>query len=416
MLKVAILGAGGRGWGFARLINSLAPLAKETAVAEPREHARKTFAAEYGIDGAQVFNNWREFCAAPKQWDAVVISTMDQDHSGPALACLAKGYAVLLEKPMATTLEECEAIEAAQRASGAIVAVCHSMRYHSGFSKVRELVAEGKIGRLMGVDQIEQVAYWHYVHSYVRGKWGVEKDSSFMLLAKSCHDIDYLSALSGLECLRVSSFGSLSHFKKENAPQGSTPYCMDGCAVEESCAFSAKRLYAGQLPVWISPLPPDVKDSPEARTEALRKGPYGRCVYLADNDVVDHQVVILEYIGGLTATFTMTGFTQNPGRKIRVHGTEGEIEFEEGGLPEGDKLLLKRFSASGSESIPVPAEEGGHGGGDDRVVQNWLRAIQKNDPSLVMTNAQESLKTHRIVFAAERARLENRVVTLKGFQ
>ena len=128
------------------MIKQLGTLGQVVAVAEPREAYRQKLVDEHGIPAGNVFARWEEFVKRPKLCDAVVIATMDREHVGPAVACLQLGYDLLLEKPMATTLEDCQAIERAQRKSGAVVGVCHSLRYHRGFRKVRDLVAGGAIG------------------------------------------------------------------------------------------------------------------------------------------------------------------------------------------------------------------------------------------------------------------------------
>jgi predicted dehydrogenase len=227
-----------------------------------------------------------------------------------------------------------------------------------------------------------------------------------MLLAKSCHDIDYIAFLAERPCRRVSSFGALTYFKKENAPKGSTERCTDNCAVESTCPYSAiKRYVNANLETWpanvVSPV-----HTKEAHMEAIRTGPYGRCVFRVDNDVVDHQVVLLEFEGDLTATFTMTAFTHGGGRRVRIHGTEGEIHFDE------ETIAVKTFADDRVENISMSAESGSHGGGDERIVHRWLQAIQENNPSLILTSAQESLRTHSIVFAAEQSRREKRMVEL----
>ena len=403
---VAIIGAGGRGSMFAGLIAQFPHLGKVVAVAEPRKDYRQGFARAHGIPASRQFTDWREFIAKPRLCDAVVISTMDREHVEPAIACLKKGYDLLLEKPMATSLADCQAIEAAQRASGRIVAVCHSMRYHKGFRKLKELVASGAIGRVMSMDQIECVAYWHQAHSFVRGNWGNEGRSTFMLLAKSCHDIDFMAYLIGTPCLRVSSFGHLSHFRKENAPQGSPARCTDGCPVEPSCPYSAyKRYVYTDRTTW----PADVVSfdhSAEAHLKAIHTGPYGRCVYRCDNNVVDHQVVAMEFEGEITATFTMTAFTGPGGRKMRVHGTDGEITSGE------DWIRLHTFADDNTAEFTIGTEAGSHGGGDTRVVREWLTALHSRDDSRIVANAQESLRTHTIVFAAEKSRREQRMVEI----
>ena len=407
-ITVAILGGGGRGTGFAALVRQAgyAGLGQVAGVAEPRDEYREGIAGSCSLPRDRVFRTWQEFVEHPRLCDAVIISTMDRDHVGPAVACLDKGYHVMLEKPMATTLADCRAIEAAQRRAGAIMAVCHSMRYNKGFAKVKELVAAGRIGRVVTVDQLEQVAFWHQAHSFVRGNWGNESRSTFMLLAKSCHDIDYIAHVIGSPCRRVSSFGGLSCFTAAHAPEGSTARCNDGCAVERACPYSAiKRYVEGKLDTW----PADVVSyvhTREAHLDAIRQGPYGRCVYRCDNDVVDHQVVAMEFDGDVTATFTMTAFTQGGGRKLRVHGTEGEVSLDEEGV------VLRTFADLNVERITPGPETGGHGGGDWRVISSWLQGIRTGDRSLILTDAQESLRTHTIVFAAERSRREGRTVAL----
>jgi predicted dehydrogenase len=407
---IAIIGAGMRGTGVAETIHQFAYLGTVVAVAEPREGYRQHLANACQIPAGNQFHHWKDFCAQPKMCDAVVIATMDQDHVGPAVACLDKGYDVLLEKPMATSLADCRAIEAAQRRSGAIVGVCHSLRYQKGFRKVKELVDAGAIGRIVTLDQLEPVGFWHQAHSFVRGNWGNEGRSTFMLLAKSCHDIDYIAYLVGKPCRQVSSFGSLSFFRRENAPTGSTERCTDPCPVEPACAYSAVKQYVNtphraQWPANVV----SFDHSYEAHLEAIRTGPYGRCVWKCDNDVVDHQVVSMLFDGDVTATFTMTAFNVGGGRKLRVSGTEGELIFEE------PHIQIKTFADRNTQQIQIGAEPGGHGGGDTRVVRDWLLALHSRDDSQIVANAQESLRTHTIVFAAEKSRRTGQTINIAEF-
>ena len=401
---IAILGAGGRGAGFAFTLRQYSYLGKVTAVAEPREAYRDAMAHENDIPRNQVFSDWREFVARPAMADAVVIATMDQEHVGPAVACMELGYDILLEKPMATSLEDCRAIEAAQRRTGRIVAVCHSLRYHKGFSKVKELVVGGAIGDLVTLDQLEQVTYWHQAHSFVRGNWGKESAATFMLMTKSCHDIDYIAYLVDRPCLKVSSFGGLYYFRRDKAPVGSAERCTDACPLEPSCAYSAIKAYVnGNREGWPgNVVSPD--HSYEAHLAAIRTGPYGRCVWKCDNDVVDHQTVNMQFAGDVTATFTMTGFTQDHGRLLRVHGTLGALTFDQ------HSITLKTYADNNVSRIDIGDEQGGHGGGDTRVVREWLLALHSRDDRKLVANAQESLKTHSIVFAAEKSRREGRTV------
>lgn len=406
--SIAIIGAGGRGTNFATLISQFSHLGKVTAVAEPRDDYRQAIVTTHNVSPDKTFRTWQEFIAQPQLCDAVVIATMDREHVEPAVTCLNKGYDVLLEKPMATSLADCRAIEAAQRQSKRIVGVCHSLRYQKAFCKVKELIDSGAIGRLITLDQLEQVGFWHQAHSFVRGNWGNESRSTFMLLAKSCHDIDYIAYLVGKPCLKVTSFGNLSYFRRENAPAGSTDRCTAPCPAEPTCTYSAIKHYVNTQRRNEWPASVVSHDHTyEAHLNAIRTGPYGRCVWKCDNDVVDHQVVNMQFADDITATFTMTAFTKRGGRKLRAHGTEGELFFDE------DKITVNTFRDGNTQRIEIAPESGGHGGGDTRVVLEWLLALHSRDESRIVANAQESLRTHTIVFAAEKSRHEGRLVDLK---
>jgi predicted dehydrogenase len=405
-VSVAIIGAGNRGELFGELVARHPQLGRVAAVAEPRDAYRDRFARRHGLAKDAVFRDWRAFFDGSRRCDAVVIATLDNDHAEPAIAASRGGYHLLLEKPMAVTLEDCRAIAAAQRAAGTVSCVCHSLRYHAGFAALKSAVASGRIGRPVTIDQLEQVVWWHQAHSFVRGSWGNEGRSTFMLLAKSCHDIDYLAHLAApAACRRVCSYGSLAYFTGANAPADAADRCLE-CVREPRCPYSAIKAYVdADRESWPAAVAAP-EHSREAYLEALRTGPYGRCVWKSDNDAVDHQVVALEFEGGLTATFTMTAFTQRAGRKIRVHGTEGEIEFTE------ERMQVRTFADRRDEDVPFPREEGGHGGGDERVMSSFLAAVQRGDPSRVRSDVQESLRTHAIVFAAERSRRTGRSVEM----
>ena len=409
MIRVAIIGAGERGTVFADLVGDNPHLAKVVAVAEPRDVYRKAIQEKHEIPDTHCFSGWEEFIAVDKLCDAVVLATMDQDHVVPAVACMDKGYHMLLEKPMAVRLEDCKLIAEAQTRNGVITSVCHSMRYHKGFAAVKDILDSGRIGTVHTIDHLEQVSYWHQAHSFVRGNWGNEETSTFMLMGKSCHDIDYLTHLIGKNCIRVSSFGGLGHFRKENAPEGAPARCTDGCPVEQSCAYSAIKAYVHtDRNVWPAKVCSH-DHSAEAHLEAISTGPYGRCVYACDNDVVDHQVVALEYEDNITVTFTMTAFTLDGGRKLRVHGSLGELYFDE------SIITIHDFATGNKETIKMGEETGEHGGGDRRLLLDWLDGLASNSSENIKTDVHQSLKTHSIVFAAEASRKEQRMIDLSEF-
>lgn len=384
--------------------------AQIVAFAEPDIERSEIFAKQYGISSEMSFKDWRELLEREKLADAVLISTQDQMHFEPAIKALEKGYHVLLEKPMSPDPKECVIMGEYARRYDRIFAVCHVLRYTSFFSALKNLLDEGRIGQLVSIQHNENVAYWHQAHSFVRGNWRNSKESSPMILAKSCHDMDILLWLAGANCEKISSFGSLTHFKKENAPEGAAQRCLDGCPAEKECPYYAPKLYLTDNINWpTSAISNDL--SLEGRIKALKEGPYGRCVYRCDNDVVDHQVVNMEFSNGVTAAFTMCAFTNESGRSLKLMGTKGEIRA----VMEKNEIEIKNFNTGSKEVIYLKNSVFGHGGGDDGVVHNFVRLVQEGSAAKSLTSADVSVQSHLMAFAAEKSRLENKVIDIRDY-
>ncbi|MBB6554650.1 Gfo/Idh/MocA family protein [Nonomuraea rubra] len=406
MVTLAVVGAGSRGTSYGRHATATGR-ARVVAVADPLDGRRGRF------PDAVPYADWRELAALPRQADAVVIATQDRDHAEPAVRFAELGYDVLLEKPMAVSEDDCRAIVAAAERSGAVFAVCHVLRYTPYTRALKALLDAGRIGEIVSVQHLEPVGWWHQAHSYVRGNWRRADESTFMLLAKSCHDLDWLVHVTGRQVRRVSSFGGLHHFRPENRPAGAADRCLD-CSVEPGCPYSATRLYlplAGEHAWPLSVLTDDVSEA--GVLEALRTGPYGRCVYACDNDVVDHQVVNLEFEGGTTASFTMTAFTPALHRQTRIFGTRGSIDGD------GDRLTVHDFVTGRSSVVDTrPSGDGtargGHGGGDGALVEAFLTAVATRDRAPILSSPAESLHSHLIAWAAERSRLTGETVSLEA--
>ena len=404
----AIIGAGGRGTNFSNWIKGHPDAGRVVAVAEPNPERRKNVAEAHNIPADLQFERWEDLLAKPKLADVLINTTMDRLHVASAVKGLNLGYHMILEKPMATSLEDCIAIDKARQANNRIVCVCHSMRYSSVYTEVKRLLDAGAIGQMVSFDQLEAVEHIHQSHSFVRGNWGNTSRSTFMLMAKTCHDIDMFSWIVGKPCERVSSFGSLTYFRKEHAPKGAPPYCTDGCPAEFSCPYSSLKIYAQENHHWVAHHAGFTQPTAAERLVALKHTPFDKCVFQTDNDVVDHQVVNFEFAGGITGTFTMTAFTPFGGRFLRIHGTTGFIRAES----DSNTIEVHRHADRAVETTKIPFGTGSHGGADDLLMRNFMNAMRKNDPSLVLTGTDESLRSHAIVFAAEKARLEKRVVEL----
>jgi predicted dehydrogenase len=405
-LRLAIFGTGSRGMTYGReAVRTGAAVV--TAVAEPRPDRRVAAAAEFGVADGWSVANWPDLAARPDlDVDAVVVATPDREHTAPALALIGRGLPLLLEKPMAPNENEAREIVTAAERADVLVCVAHVLRYSAYTTTVRAALAAGAIGDVVAVEHLEPVGWWHYAHSFVRGNWRREDESNPMLMAKCCHDVDWLSFVVGRPAVRVSSFGSLSHFTAANKPVGAGSRCLD-CAVEPECPYSARRIYLDHVDEpaaqrWpLSVLAVDVNRS--TITEALRTGPYGRCVYDCDNDVVDHQVVNIEYAGGVTASLTMAAFTPMGFRQTKIFGTRGMLQGDGYSVQVFDFVTGKTTSTQVVDPTDPLAGEG-HLGADAALTKSFLAAVRDGDPSRVVTSPAASLHTHAIVWAAERSR------------
>lgn len=412
--SLAVIGAGARGLiSYAPYFSQFPDEAEIAAVAEPNEARRNAFADRFGLPGERVFSSWEQLLDLPRMCDALLICTQDRMHFEPTMAALRKGYHVLLEKPMSNDPSECIAMTEMANRSGLLLTICHVSRYIPFWKRIKTLISEGRIGEVVSIQHNENVGYLHYAHSFVRGNWRNASLSSPMILAKSCHDMDLIRWLADSDCVRVSSFGSLSHFRPENAPEGAADRCTDGCAAEASCPYSAKRFYS--LDLETNPYAALIADPPTLpnRMDAILTGPYGKCVYRTDNDVVDHQVVNMEFANGATAMFSMCGFTRDTNRIVQIMGTQGEIR--------GDLLReevdLFEFDGGKRTLFHTPGEEGGHHGGDAGVLRQFLSDLREERFAGSLTSAEASLESHLMAFAAEDSRLrQGEVVDLRSFR
>lgn len=398
-LTAIMIGAGARG------AQSYAPYAlkyphelKFVAVAEPDAQRRERFAEQHGIAANQCYSSWEPLLEGPKIADIAMICTQDRMHFEPTLLALRNQYHVLLEKPMSPDPKECVIMEQAAKEHDRLLTICHVLRYTPFWRALKRTIDEGKIGEIVSIQLNENVGYWHMAHSFVRGNWNNSDTSSPMILAKSCHDMDVLSWLMDQPCTRISSFGSLTHFQADQAPEGAAERCLD-CPVQAECPYSAPRFYlSDRHRNWARHFTPELTE--EKIVKGLRETDYGRCVYRSDNNVVDHQVVNMEFASGATAMFSMSAFTMENERRIQIMGTHGELRGE------GDKVVLYDFLTHQKTEITIPAQSSGHGGGDEGAVGSFLKEVRQysgNGQSL--TSATASVRSHLMAFAAEQSRV-----------
>lgn len=464
LLTGILLGAGGRGmfpYGGYALKNP--DELNFVAVAEPIERRREKFAELHNIPPNRCYKTWEDALAEEKFADIVFICTQDQMHTEPALQALDKGYDVLLEKPMAHRLEDCIKIVHKVEEKNAILGVGHVLRYAPFFAKVHEVIQSGALGEIVNITHRENVAWYHMSHSFVRGNWRNIVTSSPMILAKCCHDLDLLFWMIGENPKTISSVGNLYHFKSENAPEGGPDYCVEGCPIQSTCIFYAPRIYIDGEHIWqiahksdrtlykafvnlrkyhlkainflckiIPPLnrlrylrdwPIDViyADQPEDysdefKMKLLAKSPYGRCVYRCDNDVVDHQMVTIEFENGVIANLTMHGFSENEGRTLRIDGTKGTLVGNF--MASGEEIIL--YDHYSGESVKLNKKRlslgaVGHGGGDFVLIKGFLKSVRERE-SQPLTGARASLESHIMAFAAEEARKNDTTINMADFR
>lgn len=411
-MKYIVIGAGSRGsiYGNWATKNGI----EIAAIAEIRSERLAKAAQDWNVPEDRCFTDPSQLFALGKIADAAIIATMDQDHYGHVMAALDCGYDILLEKPISPNPRECIEIEEKANALGRKITVCHVLRYTNFFGTIKEILDSGELGKIVAIKHSENIGNFHMAHSFVRGNWRNDTLSSPIIMQKSCHDLDILLWLTGSHCTKVAAFGGLSYFRKENAPKGSVSRCLE-CSVSETCRFDAKKCYLPVLGGW----PADVvclEQTEEALEEALRTGPYGRCVFRCDNNVCDHMSVIMEFENGVTVTFSLTAQTSGCHRNLHIMCEDGEILADDGQR----QILVRHHISSQADSfidrtVNVRTNGSGHGGGDAGIMEDFTASIGGVDADS-RSSISKSVESHLMACAIEHARLTGTVVDMKEFR
>jgi len=405
VITVAILGAGSRGAdAYGSRINKQKDKFKIVAICDLRKERLDRFSKIFGVDSCMLFTDEKEFFKK-RLADMLIIGTPDKEHFRHAVTAMELGYDLLLEKPLTDKKDECDKLLEVQKKHGNKVLVCHVLRYGPPFYKLFEIVESGKIGTLIGINAIEGVRYWHQAHSYVRGNWRNSQTSTPMILAKCCHDLDLIQYYANSKCKSVCSTGELKFFKKENAPENSADRCVN-CKYIDECPYSAKQIYIDRWKLlgcpedlWPFNVIAAAPLTEEKLQEAITNGDYGRCVFKCDNNVVDNQIVMMEFENGVRAELTMTAFAA--GRRYHLYGTKGDVILDE------NNITLNIFSIKDEPQVfPLKdlIEEGhSHGGGDQALIGTLYDLLLGNAPA--RTDLSNSIESHLMGIAAEKSRL-----------
>ena len=412
IITVSIIGLGNRGGDcYGRYIHECSDKYKITSICDVNDFRLEKYGKIFEVPASDRFLSEDEFFAK-KRSDVLVIATLDKLHVRQAVKALDLGYDLVLEKPISDDADELKMLVEKAQEKGRMVIVCHVLRYTTMIRKLKKLLEEGSIGKLVSMDQTESVCYWHQAHSFVRGNWRKKAETAPMILAKCCHDLDLIQYFIGSRCQAVSSMGSLAFFKPENRPEGAADRCLD-CKYKNDCKYSAYRIYIDEwkncgckdvIPFNI--ITDVVPVTEEALTTSLRETNYGKCVFACDNDVVDNQTTIMQFENGVTATLKMEGFTARGGREFRFFGTEGELVLNE----MENEIVLRRYMEAPvvwkiSELVDDLGGQGsgGHGGGDHRMFDN-LYKIYFDDKFGASSAIEGSVESHYMALAAERSR------------
>lgn len=410
-MEIALIGAGQRGMIYAEYANQKG--VKIAAVVEPNLERREIAAKRLQVKQEFLFSSTEEFFALGRICEAVIIASMDRDHFSQTMQALNIGYHILLEKPISPNPEECLKIAQKAKETNRLVIVCHVLRYTAFFRTLKEIIQEGSLGKVLTIQHNENIGNYHFAHSFVRGNWRRSDESSPLIMQKSCHDMDILTWLADSPAKRVSSFGSLSYFREENAPKHSTARCLN-CPVTD-CRYHALKAYLPALGSWPATVVTPVQTE-EGMRKALETSPYGRCVYRCDNDVCDRQVTILEFENNITATFHLSAFTNRICRTIKVMCEEGEIRGGDG-LRE---LEVTRFASNGVDRydqkvIHTEVSVSGHGGGDSGVMEEFLTLLKTNKIDST-TSIERSIESHIMAYAAELSRTTQKTIEIKSLK
>ena len=418
-LSLILIGGGDRGSSYLKYLDTHPEEFKLVGIAEPVDEKREYLMNKYDVSPDMCFKIWQELLSLPKFADIAMICTQDKMHFEPAMKAIELKYDLLLEKPAAPTPQECYEIAENAHKNGAKVLVCHVLRYTPFYKAVKQFLSDSNVGEITNITHTEGVGNIHMSHSFVRGNWRKESESAPMILAKCCHDTDLLQWLIGEECTKVQSLGMRAYFTEKNKPEGAPDRCSDGCPHKDSCYYYAPRLYktnTAEVQHFRAVVAQKFEPTDAELDEILKTSPYGRCVFSCDNDVVDRQIVAMQFGKDKIATLTMSAFNKG-GRTTNIMGTKGEL------ILDMENQSMKFYDFATGETVDVYKPEtvidhtiaGGHGGGDMGIMQDLYEYIANDNPSDSISDILVSCMSHLICFAAEEARKNNTVIDMDEY-
>lgn len=433
-IRVVIAGLGNRGYeAYGKSLMSFGSQVELVGIAEKQEEKLNKAGDFFSIPKERRFSSCEALLKEECFADVLILATLDQDHVKQGLVALQKGYDLLMEKPISPQKEECTLLWKEAKKYGRRVVICHVLRYAPLYRKAKEILENGEIGEVVAISASEHIGWFHYIHSFVRGRWAREEESSPIILQKCCHDLDLYLWLCDKTCKTLSSVGNLFYFSKENGPKERGKRCLVDCKAKETCIFDGEKLYlshplfgyANPKRRW--PLDIDIPEtgSWEEKREhillALREGPYGRCVFECENNVPDHQVIQMEMTDGSTFSFTMSGFTEDISRYARIMGTKGELLLRMNPDRLEECEIQVRIFGRPKDSYEVEISKlagdfSGHGGGDIQMLKEFFQE-EREEGDLEGGALEMALESHYLALAAEVSRKSGgRLVSMEEFR
>ncbi|QDY70895.1 Gfo/Idh/MocA family protein [Qingshengfaniella alkalisoli] len=298
----------------------------------------------------------------------LVVCTRDDTHADIIVKALESGIDVVTEKPMATTAEACRRILDAERRTGRHVDVAFNYRFAPTSRKIRELLAEGRIGKVSSVD-----FHWYldtrHGADYFRRWHAYKKNSGSLFVHKSTHHFDLLNWFIDSDPVRVFAQGSLRRYGRAGEFRGTR---CKGCPHADRCEF---HLDISKDP-WLHAL----YEAPSAEDGYVRDA----CVFREDIDIYDTMTAELLYENGVEVSYSLNAFMPIEGYHLAFNGTKGRIEvrmYEKQAFdaPVGEDEILILGTDRSVERIKVSHGPGGHFGGDPLLHKN-LFVPEADDP------------------------------------
>lgn len=416
--KISVIGLGNRGSEYMGFLKSFHSKKVELdSICDISVQALEDIGKQFKIPKNRQYNSTKEFFSKGVISDALIIATQDASHYEITKEALLTGYKfIMLEKPVSGKKEEYIELRDLAKEKNAMIIVCHVLRYSNYYKKIKSIIATGTIGDIVSINHTENVGYFHFAHSFVRGNWHDEFTSTPSILAKCCHDIDLISWFMNSPCKAVSSTGGLKYFNSDNAPFGATSTCMGGCKSKKACPYDAERLYikdpfykAKFIKYMKRTLTGKMKNSKADIVDAIKNGDYGKCVFLNDNNVCDHQIVNMQFENGAIAVLNMNGLSDKMFRESHIVGTKGEL------IGRGTKLEMRIFGGKTGNVFTGSPAISGHVEGDIRTVSGFVKLIcgELTDFS-DLTTIEATVESHDIALAAEISRKNGgNLVTLR---